>query len=92
MNNVREISILLLIVFCAFIAVISGSYFFQKIVPDILPHRAPTEMIVNGEPCVGYYYYKETSSTKRTSTNSLVVECNNGTTYHNVTNLKVLKN
>ena len=82
-----KIILLLCIVFAG---IILGSYFISVVAPEILPRKAPTRMIVNGEPCVGYYYYIETSSTKRESTSSLVVECNNGTVYHNVTNLKII--
>lgn len=81
-----------MILLCCIVLVVLvlGSYFISVVVPEILPRRAPTRMIVNGEPCEGYYYYINTSSTKRESTSSLVVECNNGTVYHNVTNLKII--
>ena len=85
--SITKIILLLCIVFAG---IILGSYFISVVVPEILPRKAPTRMIVNGEPCVGYYYYITTSSTKRESTSSLVVKCNNGTVYHNVTNLKVI--
>lgn len=87
MNEESKIILFLCIVFAGLIL---GSYFLSSVVPEILPHKAPTRMIVNGEPCIGYYYYITTSSTKRKSTSSLVVECNNGTVYHNVTNLKII--
>jgi len=86
MSNTKIILLLCIV----FAGIILGSYFISVVVPEILPRKAPTRMIVNGEPCVGYYYYITTSSTKRKSTSSLVVKCNNGTVYHNVTNLKVI--
>ena len=81
---------IILLLCIAFAGIVLGSYFISVVAPEILPRKAPTRMIVNGEPCVGYYYYITTSSTKRESTSSLVVKCNNGTVYHNVTNLKVI--
>jgi len=86
MSNTKIILLLCIV----FAGIILSSYFISVVVPEILPRKAPTRMIVNGEPCVGYYYYITTSSTKRESTSSLVVKCNNGTVYHNVTNLKVI--
>ena len=86
MSNTKIILLLCIV----FAGIILGSYFISVVAPEILPRKAPTRMIVNGEPCVGYYYYITTSSTKRESTSSLVVKCNNGTVYHNVTNLKVI--
>lgn len=81
-----------IILLCCIVLVVLvlGSYFISVVAPEILPRKAPTRMIVNGEPCVGYYYYITTSSTKRESTSSLVVKCNNGAVYHNVTNLKII--
>ena len=86
MSNTKIILLLCIV----FAGIILSSYFISVVVPEILPRKAPTRMIVNGEPCVGYYYYITTSSTKLESTSSLVVKCNNGTVYHNVTNLKVI--
>ena len=86
MNNTKIILLLCIV----FAGIILGSYFISVVAPEILPRKAPTRMIVNGEPCEGYYYYITTSSTKRESTSSLVVKCNNGAVYHNVTNLKVI--
>ena len=86
MSNTKIILLLCIV----FAGIILGSYFISVVAPEILPRKAPTRMIVNGEPCVGYYYYITTSSTKRESTSSLVVKCNNGAVYHNVTNLKVI--
>lgn len=87
MNENIKIILLLCIVFGV---LVTGSYILSVVVPEILPRRAPTEMVVNGEPCTGYYYYIETSSNKRESTSSLIVKCNNGVVYHNVTNLKII--
>ena len=86
MSNTKIILLLCIV----FAGIILGSYFISVVAPEILPRKAPTRMIVNGEPCVGYYYYITTSSTKRESTSSLIVKCNNGAVYHNVTNLKVI--
>ena len=87
MSKNSKIIFLLCIVFAGLII---GSYVISEVLPDVLPRKAPTRMIVNGEPCLGYYYYITTSSTKRESTSSLVVKCNDGAVYHNVTNLKVI--
>ena len=86
----KESGKMILLLCIVFAVVILGSYFISEVVPKILPRRPPTKMIVNGEPCLGYYYYITTSSNKRESTSSLVVECNDGAVYHNVTNLKVI--
>ena len=86
MSNTKIILLMCIV----FAGIILGSYFISVVAPEILPRKAPTRMIVNGEPCVGYYYYITTSSTKRESTSSLVVKCNNGAVYHNVTNLKII--
>jgi len=86
MSNTKIILLLCIV----FAGIILGSYFISVVVPEILPRKTPTRMIVNGEPCVGYYYYITTSSTKRESTSSLIVKCDNGTVYHNVTNLKII--
>lgn len=87
----KEGIIFFLIIVSVFGLIIFGSWFIETVVPNYLPKKTPNQMIVNGNYCEGYYYYMETSSTKRNSTNSLVVKCNDGVTYHNVTNLKIIK-